>query len=71
MSAPGARELQALVEQVVMHTGRTLEKRDLIEHARLEQWYRNVSRPPVATERLALTASGQARYTLRTLASMA
>jgi len=36
------------------------------ERARLGRLCRYVSRPPVAAERLALTASGQARYTLRT-----
>jgi len=34
------------------------------ERARLERLCRYVSRPPVAAERLALTASGHARYTL-------
>jgi len=36
------------------------------EGARLERLCRYVSRPPVAAERLALTASGQVRYTLKT-----
>jgi hypothetical protein len=35
------------------------------ERAKLERLCRYVSRPPVACERLALTASGQARYTDR------
>ena len=34
--------------------------------AKLERLCRYVSRPPVASERLALTASGQVRYTLKT-----
>ncbi len=36
------------------------------ERETLERLCRYVSRPPVATERLALTASGQVRYTLKT-----
>jgi hypothetical protein len=36
------------------------------ERAKLERLCRYVSRPPVACERLALTASGQVRYTLKT-----
>jgi hypothetical protein len=36
------------------------------EREQLEQLCRYVSRPPVATERLALTASAQVRYTLKT-----
>jgi hypothetical protein len=36
------------------------------ERAKLERLYRYVSRPPVATQRLALTASGQVRYQLKT-----
>jgi len=36
------------------------------ERAQLERLCRYVSRPPVASERLALTASGQVRYTLKT-----
>ncbi len=36
------------------------------ERARLERLYRYVTRLPVAAERLALTASGQVRYTLKT-----
>jgi hypothetical protein len=36
------------------------------ERATLERLCRYVSRPPVARERLALTASGQVRYTLKT-----
>jgi hypothetical protein len=36
------------------------------ERAKLERLCRYVSRPPVASERLALTASGQVRYTLKT-----
>jgi Putative transposase len=36
------------------------------ERARLERVRRYVSRPPVATERLALTPSGQVRYQLKT-----
>ena len=36
------------------------------EREKLERLCRYVSRPPVASERLALGASGQARYTLRT-----
>ncbi len=35
------------------------------ERAKLERLCRCVSRPPVAIERLALTASGQVRYTLK------
>ncbi len=35
------------------------------ERAKLERLCRYVSRPPVAIERLALTASGQVRYTLK------
>jgi hypothetical protein len=36
------------------------------QHAKLERLYRYVSRPPVATERLAMTSSGQVRYQLKT-----
>jgi hypothetical protein len=36
------------------------------EREQLERLCRYVSRPPVATERLALTASAQVRYTLKT-----
>jgi hypothetical protein len=36
------------------------------QRERLERLCRDVSRPPVASERLALTASGQVRYTLKT-----
>ena len=36
------------------------------ERAKLERLCRYVSRPPVASERLSLTASGQVRYTLKT-----
>ena len=36
------------------------------EREKLERLCRYVSRPPVASERLALTASGQMRYTLKT-----
>ena len=36
------------------------------EREKLELLCRYVSRPPVASERLALTASGQVRYTLKT-----
>jgi hypothetical protein len=36
------------------------------EREQLERLCRYVSRPPVATERLALTASGRVRYTLKT-----
>ncbi len=36
------------------------------QRVRLERLCRYVSRPPVAEERLALTASGQVRYTLKT-----
>jgi hypothetical protein len=36
------------------------------ERAKLERLCRYVSRPPVAGERLALTASGLVRYTLKT-----
>jgi hypothetical protein len=36
------------------------------ERAKLERLCRYVSRPPVATERLALTPSGQVRYQLKT-----
>jgi hypothetical protein len=41
---------------------------DIASHQRekLERLCRYVSRPPVASERLALTASGQVRYTLKT-----
>ncbi len=41
---------------------------DIASHqrAKLERLCRYVSRPPVACERLALTASGQVRYTLKT-----
>ena len=64
--APRAQELQGLVEQIALRIGRTLEKRGLIERARLERLCRYVSRPPVASERLALTASGEVRDTLKT-----
>ena len=36
------------------------------ERDKLEHLARSVSRPPIATERLALTDSGQVRYTLKT-----
>jgi hypothetical protein len=36
------------------------------QREKLERLCRYVSRPPVASERLALTASGQVRYTLKT-----
>ncbi|MFN5158651.1 MAG: transposase [Betaproteobacteria bacterium] len=36
------------------------------ERAKLERLFRYVSRPPVATERFALTPSGQVRYQLKT-----
>jgi hypothetical protein len=36
------------------------------EREKLERLCRYISRPPVATERLALSASGQVRYTLKT-----
>ena len=36
------------------------------ERAKLERLCRYVSRPPVVTERLALTPSGQVRYALKT-----
>lgn len=36
------------------------------QRAKLERLCRYVSRPPVASERLALTPSGQVRYTLKT-----
>lgn len=36
------------------------------ERAKLEHLCRYLSRPPVSSERLALTASGQVRYTLKT-----
>lgn len=36
------------------------------QRAKLERLCRYVSRPPIAEERLALTASGQVRYTLKT-----
>jgi hypothetical protein len=37
-----------------------------------KKWgYRYVGRPPVASERLTLTASGQVRYTLKTPSGMA
>lgn len=38
----------------------------LHQRQKLERLCRYVSRPPVASERLALTASGQVRYTLKT-----
>jgi len=37
-----------------------------LQREKLERLCRYVSRPPVASERLALTASGQVRYTLKT-----
>jgi hypothetical protein len=36
------------------------------QRAKLERLCRYVSRPPVATDRLALTSSGQVRYALKT-----
>jgi putative transposase len=36
------------------------------QREKLERLCRYVSRPPVSSERLALTASGQVRYTLKT-----
>lgn len=36
------------------------------EREKLERLCRYVSRPPVAVDRMALTASGQVRYTLKT-----
>jgi hypothetical protein len=43
-----------------------LEKRGLIERdSKLERLCRYVSRPPVPSERLSLTASGHVRYTLK------
>ena len=36
------------------------------QREKLERLCRYVSRPPLASERLALTASGQVRYTLKT-----
>ena len=36
-----------------------------LQHAKLERLCRYVSRPPVAVDRMALTASGQVRYTLK------
>jgi hypothetical protein len=46
-----------------LHAGiaATASQRDTLEHLA-----RYVARPPVATERLALTGSGQVRYTLKT-----
>jgi hypothetical protein len=41
------------------------------ERAKLERLYRYVSRPPVATERMALTSSGHVRYQLKTRTAMA
>jgi hypothetical protein len=38
----------------------------LAQRGKLERLCRCVSRPPIATERLALTASGQVRYALKT-----
>ena len=46
-----------------LHAGIDIEPH---QRARLERLCRYVSRPPVAEERLALTASGQVRYTLKT-----
>ena len=46
-----------------LHAGiaATASQRETLEHLA-----RYVARPPVATERLALTGSGQVRYTLKT-----
>ncbi len=41
------------------------------QRAKLERLCRYVSRPPVAVERLALSASGQVRYALKTPTVMA
>ena len=46
-----------------MHAGVDIA---LHQRQKLERLCRYVSRPPVASERLALTASGQVRYTLKT-----
>ena len=52
--------MQQLVEQIAARIGHALEPH------RDGRLCRYVSRPPVASERLALTASGQVRYTLKT-----
>ena len=52
--------MQQLVEQIAARIGHALEPH------RDGRLCRYVSRPPVACERLALTASGQVRYTLKT-----
>jgi len=46
-----------------LHAGVGIEPH---QRAKLERLCRYVSRPPVSTERMALTASGQVRYTLKT-----
>ena len=46
-----------------MHAGVDIARN---QREKLERLCRYVSRPPVASERLALTASGQVRYTLKT-----
>lgn len=46
-----------------LHAGIDIEPH---QRAKLERLCRYVSRPPVAEDRLALTASGQVRYTLKT-----
>ena len=47
-----------------LHAGVTIAAN---QREQLERLCRYVSRPPVASERLALTASGQVRYALKTL----
>jgi hypothetical protein len=46
-----------------LHAGLDIEAG---QHAKLERLCRYVSRPPLAVDRLALSASGQVRYTLQT-----
>ncbi|MBP9593510.1 MAG: transposase [Steroidobacteraceae bacterium] len=46
-----------------MHAGIDIAPR---QRPKLERLCRYVSRPPVATERMALTASGHVRYALKT-----
>lgn len=55
IAPPSAAELQSLVERLAGRIGRSLER-----------LARYVSRPPVAVERLALTAQGQVRYRPKT-----
>jgi hypothetical protein len=66
VAGPSANELQRLVEQIGAQEGQVLERRGLIEREKLERLCRYVSRPPVAEDRLALTATGHVRYTLKT-----